>query len=69
MGRGQKYLIVGLKSHKDYEFRVLATNSLMMSLAASRECETELSKVATGGMVVGGGILLSPVVVGMELYI
>ena len=49
MGRGQKTkaLIVGLKSHKDYEFRVLATKSLMMSLAASRKGETELSKAAT----------------------
>ena len=63
-----KALIVGLKSHKDYEFRVLATNSLMMSLAASRWCETELSKAAIGGVVVGGGILMSPVMLGIELH-
>ena len=48
-----KALIVGLKSHKDYEFRVLATNSLMMSLATSKGSETEFSKAAIGGMVVG----------------
>ena len=62
-----KALIVGLKSNKDYEFRVLATNSLIMSLATSRECDTDYSKAAIGGMVVGRGILYSPVMVGMEL--
>ena len=64
--KGQKF-IVGLKSHTDYEFRVLATNSLMMSLATSESCDTEWSKAATGGMVVGGSILLSPVAVGIML--
>ena len=39
-----KALIVGLKSHTDYEFRVLATNSLMMSLATSESCDTVWSK-------------------------
>ena len=45
-------LIVGLKSFTEYEFRVLATNSLIMSLAGSRKGETELSKAA----YVGNGI-------------
>ena len=45
-----KALIVGLKSHKDYEFSVLATNSLMMSLATDRKGETHYSKAATGGI-------------------
>ena len=62
-----KALIVGLKSHKNYEFRVLATNSLMMSLATDMEGETHFSKGAIGGIVVGAGILLSPLMVGIEL--
>ena len=62
-----KALIVGLKSHKKYEFRVLATNSLMMSLATSKGWETEYSKAAIGGMVVGAGIHFSPLLVGIEL--
>ena len=39
-----KILVTGLKSHKKYEFRVIATNSVMISLASEEESKTTYSK-------------------------
>ena len=63
-----KALIVGLKSLKKYEFKVIATNSLILSIATTMKSETEWSNAMTAAMVVGlvGGaaslslFLLSP---------
>ena len=47
-----KALVTGLKCHMKYEFKIIATNSLMMSPATDGEGETDWSKVALG--VLGG---------------
>ena len=38
-----KALVTGLKSKKKYDFKVTATNSVMISLGNMKETETELS--------------------------
>jgi hypothetical protein len=49
-----KALVTGLKAHRKYEFNIIATNSLIKSLATSEECVTHLSKVVTASI---GGVL------------
>ena len=59
-----KALVTGLKSKKKYEFKVTATNSVMISLENVEESETKSSKVAraAGGVAAGvvGGVVAVP---------
>jgi hypothetical protein len=49
-----KALVTGLKAHRKYEFNIIATNSLIKSLATSEKCTTEFSKAVTASI---GGVL------------
>ena len=53
-----KALVTGLKSNQKYDFKVTATNSVMISLANSEEFETEWCKAAhvACGLLVGAFI-------------
>ena len=57
-----KALIVGLKSSKDYEFRVIATNSLILSIASTKQSKTEWSKAKAATVIGGAGALASPII-------
>ena len=52
-----KTLILGLKMYKSYEFEVMATNSLMMSLAESNVCVTNRSKAADATLTGVAGVI------------
>lgn len=61
-----KALVTGLKSRKKYEFKVTATNLVIISLANVEESETEWSKTALGaGMACVGAIGLPIMSVGL----
>ena len=55
-----KALVTGLKSIKKYEFKVIATNSVMIGLGNVKETETELSKAATGALFACCGAIVFP---------
>ena len=57
-----KALVTGLKSKKKYEFKVIATNSVMISLANVKEFETEKYKAAYGALAAGVGVISIPIV-------
>ena len=62
-----KALVTGLKSKKKYEFKVIATNSVMIGLGNMKESETERSnafRVAEGAAI---GAALSTLFIGFEL--
>ena len=63
-----KALVTGLKSKKKYDFKVTATNSIMISLENVEKSETEWSKAARGaGGLTAGVILLPFVTAGMAI--
>ena len=55
-----KALVTGLKSKKKYELKVLATNSVMISLGNIEESETELSKAARVAVGIAYGVVGAP---------
>ena len=55
-----KTLVTGLKSKKKYDFKVIATNSVMISLANVEESETEWSKAARAAVGLYFGVVLAP---------
>ena len=55
-----KALVTGLKSKKKYELKVLATNSVMISLGNMEKTETEPSKAAHGAALACAGAVGSP---------
>ena len=59
-----KALVTGLKSIKKYEFKVMATNAMMISLAREEESKTEHAKVSRVALCVGAGAIFSPLLIG-----
>ena len=62
-----KALVTGLKSKKKYEFKVIATNSMMIGLANVKKSETEKYKAAYGALAAGVGVISLPVTVGLTI--
>ena len=57
-----KALVTGLKSSKKYEFKVIATNSMMIGLANVKKSETEKYEAAYGALAAGVGVISLPIV-------
>ena len=55
-----KALVTGLRSKKKYKFKVIATNSMIISLGNVEESETEKSKALYVAKGVGVGTMYSP---------
>ena len=62
--KNTKALVTGLKSKKKFEFKVIATNSVMRSLGNIEESITEASKVFAAAVGTGVSALCSPVIAG-----
>ena len=60
-----KALVAGLKSRKKYEFKVIATNSVMISLGNIVESKTKASKVSVAAACTGSGAICSPLIAGV----
>ena len=56
-------LVKGLKSHMKYELHVMATNSLITSLASRMQTETEMSTAVTVAGVTAAACLAMPAVI------
>ena len=57
-----KAVVTGLKSSKKYEFKVIATNSMMIGLANVKKSETEKYEAAYGALAAGVGVISLPIV-------
>ena len=62
-----KALVTGLKSKKKYEFKLIATNSVMISLGNMEESETEKSNASRAAEGAAEGAALSTLFIGFEL--
>ena len=60
-----KALVTGLKSKKRYEFKVIATNSVVIGLGNVENSKTRASKASFAAVGVGTGAVISPFLVGI----
>ena len=60
-----KALVTGLKSKKRYEFKVIATNSVVIGLGNVGNSKTRASKASFAAVGVGTGAVISPFLVGI----